>query len=145
MAIPVLKKAVEDRKGGRRGETMKRSGGVPIGIVAWVSSLALAMGCGAPDPPPTHERLCGDVNGNRVDDQKCIEEQQRGAQGSYGGGYHPLYFWHYGPYGRSYPMGGSLYSAGASRVMPTGPGVRVGSSTVRGGFGGTARGSGAGE
>ena len=130
---------------------MKKSSSVSVRLVSAVSSLALALGCGSPKPPqaaessqPTHQKECGDEAGRTVDWTKCEEESKKSDEARRSGiGYLPLYFWYYGPFsGRTMAPGTPL--TGYSRVPPTGNGVRIANPTVRGGFGSSARPSGAG-
>ena len=122
---------------------MRKSGTVSVQIVSAVASLALAAGCGS--RTPTHQKACGDDTGRTVDWSKCEEEARKYEESrTHGHGYVPLYHWYYGPYRAPRPVVGEPL-AGFSRVQPTGPGVRIASpASARGGFGSTARPSGAG-
>lgn len=109
---------------------MKRSQSAPVALLSAVAGMALAAGCGG---RPTHQQVCGDATGVVVEAEKCDEDARRSRSG---GGYIPLYHWFYAPYGRSYAPGTRLTDA--SRIPPSGKGVRIAGPT-RGGFGGTAR------
>lgn len=123
----------------------KRSKVVSLGLVpavaAWFAS------CGSQQPvrqPPTHQQICADQDNRVVDDQFCVERDDRRGANRSGGGFFP-YHWYYMPYrAGGYPIGFDAgHAAGGSLVAPTaGNGARVAAGrVVTGGFGSTATGS----
>jgi hypothetical protein len=113
---------------------VKKSAAVGVKIVSAVSSLALTLGCGT---RPTHQKVCGDNQSFAIEPEKCVEEERKQEEARRGAHpYVPLYRWHYGPYGKSYPPGSRLTEF--SRDVPSGHGVRI-AEPVRGGFGSSAR------
>ncbi len=88
---------------------------------------------------PAYQQLCTDQQSHVVDDQRCDDERRT----THGGGYVPLYRYYYAPY-RSLGYAIGEIVNGGSFARPAGGGIGVG-RVVRGGFGGTAHGIGAGE
>lgn len=127
---------------------MKKSSAVVLQLVSAVAAMALSVGCGS---QPTHQKVCADASGNAVEPEKCEQEDTRRAQTVQGGSHHhhtyvPLYNWYYGPYSAPVSPGQRLPVSGFTTSAPTGKGVSVSSpsrsSSVRGGFGSSARPSG---
>lgn len=133
----------------------RTSRAVPLVIVPAMAAVAVAMGCGSGTPPS--QRVCVDNARTVVDQQRCIEEEQRGrgASGSFasggtgnpggggGGGYIPMHHWYYFR-GGVVPLPGTPAPINGSFTAPVSSGSTSSSSSsgvVRGGFGSTASGA----
>ena len=141
---------------------MKRSRLVSVGLVPMVASWFASCGQA---PPPTHQQLCTDAQNHVVEDNQCLEQDDRlRAQGGswtpngywqpYGGTAVPMpYHWYFMPYRLGgYPIGYDTYTSnGGARVPVSGgsyfrpaesAGARVSTgNVVRGGFGSTFHGA----
>jgi hypothetical protein len=113
---------------------MKRSKVVTLTLVPAAASWFMA--CRA--PAPAYQQLCTDQANVVVDDQRCDDERRA----THRAGYVPIYRYYYAPFrGAGYAIGELV--SGGSIVRPSAGGIGVG-RVVRGGFGSTAHGSGAG-
>lgn len=138
----------------------KKSGSVPLVIVPAIAAAAIAMGCGSGTPQGPAQRVCIDNARTVVDQQRCLDEEQRGrgasgsfatgtgdsggSTGSGGGVYVPMHHWYYYPYGSRLPILGSIAPSTGTSVAPGvvgGGSSPTSSGVVRGGFGSTSSGS----
>jgi hypothetical protein len=114
---------------------VKRSSAVTLGLVPAIASWFIACR----PSTPAYQQLCTDQQQRVVDDQRC--EEERRASHPYG--YVPLYRYYYAPYRAvGYAMGEIMHAGSYAR--PVSGSVGLG-RVVRGGFGSTAHGIGAGE
>jgi hypothetical protein len=118
-------------------------------LIPSLAAAAMAAGCGSKPPAPQGQgqgagwQTCTDQQGRVVDDRQCDARST---------GYRPgMFRWYYYPWGgRPYPLGygvplGGVYSNEPRPGVATSlgiPGARSG--VVRGGFGKTGAGAGAG-
>ena len=88
---------------------------------------------------PAYQQLCTDQQQRVVDDRRCEDERQA----AHPSGYVPLYRYYYAPY-RAVGYAIGEVKRGGTFVRPASGGVGMG-RVMRGGFGSTAHGIGAGE